>query len=79
MNYTIACLEAPTGFSMDYGKNGNKYYISIHDKESGIYRSREFARMDDAVQVFVLLTEVVCRGVYSFEDRTKLLMGGDTK
>lgn len=80
MNYTIAWLEeAHSGFNMDYGKNGNKYYISVHDKESGIYRSREFERQDEAVQIFVLLTAAVCRGEYSFEDRVKILMGGESK
>lgn len=78
MNYTIAVLEeVHTGFTMDYGKNGNRYYITIHDKESGIYRSREFVEFDDAIRVLGKLSEAVYGNLYSFDDRVKILMGGD--
>lgn len=80
MNYTIAWIEeAHSGFSLDYGMDGNKRYICLHDKESGIYRSRKFDNQDEAIRIFLVLTDAVCRGLYSFEDRVKLLMGGDVK
>ena len=80
MNYTIALLEeAHSGFTADYGVDGNKYYITIHDKESGIYRSRIFDIADEAVRMFTTLANIVCKSLYSFEDRLKIFMGSDAE
>ena len=80
MNYTIALLEeAHSGFTADYGVDGNKYYIAIHDKESGIYRSRIFDTADEAVRMFTTLANIVCKSLYSFEDRLKIFMGSDAE
>lgn len=77
MNYTIAWIEEPhSGFSVDYGKDGNRYYVSMHDKESDVYRSRKFDNRDEAVKTFLILTDAVCRGLYSFENRVAIMIGG---
>ncbi len=80
MNYTIVWTEeAHSDFSMDYGKDGNMYYICISDKKSRIIKSRKFDNQEDAVRIFLALTNVVCRGLCNFDDRVKILMGGEIK
>jgi len=74
MNYTIASLRTHGGeFVMDFGKDGNKYSISIHDRQSGVIRTRLFQNVNEAAWKFSELAKWCCTGSYSFEDRRKFL------
>ena len=74
MNYTIVSLETYGGeFSMSLDTSGSKYVVGIHDKESGVYRSRTFDRLKDAQQKFLTLAGWCCQGLYSFKDRVEYL------
>ena len=73
MDYTIASLEDAQGtMSLDFGKSGNKYKVSIHNKETKDYVHRLFAEMDKAYEVFEKISKHVIFGNYSYEDRKEL-------
>jgi len=74
MNYVIVSLRTNCGeFTTDFGKNGNKYFISIFDKETHTFRLKEFERLDEAQIKFCKLAEWCCAGLYSFADRENFL------
>ena len=79
MNYTIAWLEeAHGGITVDYGKNGNRYYISIHDRQSGDYCSREWAHNERnaAQQMFHQIAGWIMNSEYSYADRERMFLEG---
>ena len=74
MDYTIVSLRTNCReFTMDFGKKGNKYFVSIFDKETHTFRLREVERLDEAQGKFCKLAEWCCGSLYSFADREKFL------
>lgn len=75
MNYTIVSLrEYGCDFTITLDKAGNKYVVSVHDGESGVYGSRMFHKMEDAREKFTTIAGWCCGGLYSFSDRVAYLM-----
>jgi len=78
MNYTICVLEeAHGGMTVDYGKDGNRYYITIHDRESGDYCSRTWSHDNKvmAQAMFKRIASWIMNSEWSYADRKAMFLG----
>ena len=74
MNYTIAITEnVQTGKFVSIDKTGNKYDVWYHGENVREYRT--FDSMDEAYAVYEKLSKVVIFGLYSDDDKIKILNG----
>lgn len=76
MYYTMTSLEDHVFHQrLSIDKNGNKYVVGIHDRDTSTYKHRTFDNLAEAEQKFLYLARCIIHGNYSFEDRVKILEG----
>ena len=81
MDYTITSMkDYAENMEIGLNKSGNKYYISIIKKNDfnsieNEYYSQYYDTIDEATKVYCKFAEWIAKGMYSFENRIKLLKG----
>lgn len=74
MNYTVAITEnVQLGNFVSIDKTGNKYDVCYHGEN--IRARRTFDSMDEAYAVYEKVAKVVIYGLYSDDDKIKILNG----
>ena len=72
MNYTIiSANDYQTGQIIDIVKNASIYNIEFTDKEQFIMIS--FKSKEEAIKQYLKIIKCFINGVYSFEDRIKII------
>lgn len=80
MTYLIASMEiVNTSLILNFGKNGNKYTVSIYDKETNDLTTNKFNKKEEAYKVFEKLSSWFLLGVYSEAQKRRYLATGTMK
>ena len=77
MVYTIAVLEECHGnLVLEIGVHGNKYTVSIYNKETKDSTNQEYDKLEDAYKVFEKLSSWFVFGYYSEKAKRQFLANG---
>lgn len=76
MNYEIASLkDVHNDVEISVIVDGNEYVVMMMKKYAREYHHRNFASIEEAYAVFEKLSKAVVMGLYSWEDRLRILQG----
>lgn len=74
MYYTIASTEDLNNkVTVDFSQRGNKYSVELYNRETKDFTHKEFAKIEDALNLYQRLVEAIVTGCYSYEDRKSWL------
>lgn len=74
MNYSIASLlECQGNLILDLSKDGNKYHVSLYNKETKQNTFKKFDCIENAYDTFETLSKYICLGLYNENDKRKVL------
>lgn len=76
MNYEIASLkDVHNDVEISVIVDGNEYVVMMMKKYARECHHRNFSSIEEAYAVFEKLSKAVVMGLYSWEDRVKILKG----
>ena len=74
MCYSILNTEEIHGTTViDLSKCGNEYSVGIFNKDTKQIASRRYQDIDEATAKYLEIVEYMIKGIYSFEERARLL------
>lgn len=74
MSYTIASMEdVHNDLVLDFGKNGNKYTVSIYNKQTKELTHKEYTQQEEAINIFDKVSRAILTGCYSEQDRRNMI------
>lgn len=77
MNYTIATLhQQHSDIYMEYGKQGDKFWVSYYDEGQKNYTRKLFDTAAEAIEVYLKIAGWILLGCYRDEDRRSYLLTG---
>ena len=72
MNYTVTSTrDIHNGQFLDFVKDGNTYNVELSNGEKFI--TKKFRTIDEATKIYLEIASYFINGLYSFEQRAKLL------
>ena len=72
MNYTVTSTkDIHNGQILDFVKDGNTYNVEFSNGEKFI--TKKFRTIDEATKIYLEIASYFINGLYSFEQRAKLL------
>lgn len=74
MNYTIAVMELVEDVAqVEIGKNGNKYFVGVYNKDTKEYAHKDFDTINKAYEAYNILCELFIKHLGTFNDKVKVL------